>query len=88
MLRIHSVVCAAAAKYYRSKPLSNVARSFAQHLAGNAVLDTSALDVSSVQAFMIMAVYASPKKKFEEDRASLLIGVAMRFVSHSFVSWI
>lgn len=52
---------------------------FARDAAGNALVDGNrGIDVC--QAYLLMAVYPVPKKKWVEDRSWLLMGVAIRWV--------
>lgn len=52
---------------------------FARDAAGNALVDGNrGIDVC--QAYLLMAVYPVPKKKWAEDRSWLLMGVAIRCV--------
>ncbi|KAK0483556.1 fungal-specific transcription factor domain-containing protein [Armillaria novae-zelandiae] len=75
---LFTVICATASRYYRSQPeLYYQAQDFARDAAGKALVDgTKSVDVC--QAYLIMAVYAAPRKKWEEDRRWLLMGVAIR----------
>jgi hypothetical protein len=50
---------------------------FARDLAGKGLVEGyRSIDVC--QAYLIMAVYPVPKKKWAEDRSWLLMGVAIR----------
>ncbi|KAK0503182.1 fungal-specific transcription factor domain-containing protein [Armillaria luteobubalina] len=75
---LFTVICATASRYYHSQPeLYYQAQDFARDAAGKALVDgTKSVDVC--QAYLIMAVYAAPRKKWEEDRRWLLMGVAIR----------
>jgi hypothetical protein len=53
---------------------------FARDAAGRALIDGSK-SVDVCQAYLLMAVYPVPKKKWAEDRSWLLMGVAIRYVS-------
>lgn len=52
---------------------------FARDAAGRALIDGSK-SVDVCQAYLLMAVYPVPKKKWAEDRSWLLMGVAIRYV--------
>jgi hypothetical protein len=50
---------------------------FARDLAGKGLVE-GYRGVDVCQAYLIMAVYPVPKKKWAEDRSWLLMGVAIR----------
>ncbi|KAG6854333.1 hypothetical protein C0991_008228 [Blastosporella zonata] len=54
-----------------------MAMEFARDAAGRALIDGSK-SVDVCQAYLLMAVYPVPKKKWTEDRSWLLMGVAIR----------
>jgi len=54
-----------------------LAMDFARDAAGRALIDGSK-SVDVCQAYLLMAVYPVPKKKWAEDRSWLLMGVAIR----------
>jgi hypothetical protein len=57
---------------------------FARDAAGRALIDGSK-SVDVCQAYLLMAVYPIPKKKWAEDRSWLLMGVAIRYGS---ITWL
>ncbi|KAG6911479.1 hypothetical protein DXG01_014553 [Tephrocybe rancida] len=64
--------------YYEEKPtMYLMAMEFARDAAGRALIDGSK-SVDVCQAYLLMAVYPVPKKKWAEDRSWLLMGVAIR----------
>lgn len=72
-------VCAVASRHYHARPgLYELATNFARDAAGKALID-SPKSVDVCQAYLILSVYPSPKKKWAEDRSWLLMGVAIRF---------
>ncbi|RDB21455.1 Protein priB [Hypsizygus marmoreus] len=75
---LFTVICAVASRYYMDRPsLYLLAMDFARDAAGRALIDGSkSIDV--YQAYLILAVYPVPKKKWAEDRSWLLMGVAIR----------
>ncbi|KAK0210684.1 fungal-specific transcription factor domain-containing protein, partial [Desarmillaria ectypa] len=75
---LFTVICATASRYYHLQPeLYYLAQDFARDAAGKSLVDgTKSVDIC--QAYLIMAVYAAPRKKWEEDRRWLLMGVAIR----------
>lgn len=78
LMRTDLLVCAVSARYYRAKPaLYPVAMEFARDLAGLQLVEGSR-SVDVCQAYLIMAVYPVPKKKWAEDKSWLLMGVAIR----------
>ena len=50
---------------------------FARDAASQALIDP-VKDVDTCQAFLILAVFPVPKKKWVEDRSWLLMGIAFR----------
>ncbi|KAF9005589.1 fungal-specific transcription factor domain-containing protein [Cyathus striatus] len=75
---LFTVVCAVASRYYTARPsMYALAMEFARDAAGkNLIEGRRSLDIC--QAYLIMAVYPVPKKKWTEDRSWLLMGVAIR----------
>ncbi|KAG7452580.1 uncharacterized protein BT62DRAFT_977217 [Guyanagaster necrorhizus] len=75
---LFTVICATASRYYHLQPeLYYLAQDFARDVAGKSLVDgTKSVDIC--QAYLLMAVYAAPRKKWEEDRRWLLMGVAIR----------
>lgn len=77
----HGIVCAVASRFYNHRPdLYHLAMDFARDTAGRSLIDGSK-SVDVCQAYLLMAVYPVPKKKWAEDRSWLLMGVAIRYVS-------
>ncbi|KIM49188.1 hypothetical protein M413DRAFT_99392 [Hebeloma cylindrosporum] len=75
---LFTVVCALASRYHPTRhKLYSLAMEFARDLAGKGLVEGHrSIDVC--QAYLIMAVYPVPKKKWAEDRSWLLMGVAIR----------
>jgi hypothetical protein len=71
-------VCAVASRYYVARrDIYPLAMDFARDIAGQTLVDGSqSIDVC--QAYLIMAVYPTPRKRWAEDRSWLLMGVAIR----------
>ncbi|KAF8959024.1 hypothetical protein BDZ97DRAFT_1906286 [Flammula alnicola] len=68
------IVCAVASRYYSARPaLYPLAMEFARDLAGQGLVEGHR-SVDVCQAYLIMAVYPVPKKKWVEDRSWLLMG--------------
>ncbi|KAG6903225.1 hypothetical protein C0995_002768 [Termitomyces sp. Mi166 len=61
-----------------------MAMEFARDAAGRALIDGSK-SVDVCQAYLLMAVYPIPKKKWAEDRSWLLMGVAIRYVDRMLI---
>jgi transcriptional regulatory protein LEU3 len=62
-------VCATASRFYTVKPnLYQKAHGFAREAAALALVDGST-GVDICQAYLILAVYPIPKKKFVDDRS-------------------
>ncbi|GLB37436.1 putative GAL4-like Zn(II)2Cys6 (or C6 zinc) binuclear cluster DNA-binding domain [Lyophyllum shimeji] len=75
---LFTVICAVSSRYYEERPsLYLPAMEFARDAAGRALIDGSK-SVDVCQAYLLMAVYPVPKKKWAEDRSWLLKGVAIR----------
>ncbi|KAJ7470689.1 fungal-specific transcription factor domain-containing protein, partial [Mycena latifolia] len=75
---LFTVICATASRFYTLKPdLYPRAHGFARDAASAALIDGST-SVDICQAYLILAVYPIPKKKFVEDRSWLFMGVAIR----------
>ncbi|KAF7338357.1 Rab-GAP TBC domain-containing protein [Mycena venus] len=71
-------LCATAARFYTLEPnLYPKAHAFARDAAARALIDGST-GVDICQAYLILAVYPIPKKKFADDRSWLFMGVAIR----------
>lgn len=76
------IVCAVASRYHSNRPnLYSLAMEFARDLAGKGLVE-GYRGVDVCQAYLIMAVYPVPKKKWAEDRSWLLMGVAIRWIPH------
>lgn len=72
------VVCSTAARYYDVRPnLYQSAQDYARDAAAKALID-GPKSVDVCQAYLLMALYPPPKKKWEEDRRWVLMGVAIR----------
>ncbi|TFK42647.1 fungal-specific transcription factor domain-containing protein [Crucibulum laeve] len=75
---LFTVICAVASRYYTIRPdIYPLAIEFARDAAGKALIDERR-GVDVCQAYLLMAVYPVPKKKWTEDRSWLLMGVAIR----------
>ncbi|KAJ4480604.1 fungal-specific transcription factor domain-containing protein [Lentinula edodes] len=75
---LFTVICATASRYCTSKAaLYSLAKDFAREAAGQALVD-GAKKIDICQAYLLLGVYPSPKKKWAEDRSWLLMGVAIR----------
>ncbi|KIY69992.1 hypothetical protein CYLTODRAFT_420192 [Cylindrobasidium torrendii FP15055 ss-10] len=75
---LFTVVCATASKYYTDRPeVHPVALGFARDAAAQSIVE-GYKSVDICQAYLLMAVYAQPKKKWEEDRRWVFLGVAVR----------
>ncbi|KAJ4488126.1 fungal-specific transcription factor domain-containing protein [Lentinula aciculospora] len=76
---LFTAICATAARYCTTTKagLYSLARDFARDAAGKALID-GAKRIDICQAYLLLGVYPSPKKKWVEDRSWLLMGVAIR----------
>ncbi|KAJ7709979.1 fungal-specific transcription factor domain-containing protein, partial [Mycena rosella] len=75
---LFTVICATASRFYTLKSgLYPKAHGFARDAASAALIDGST-GVDICQAYLILAVYPIPKKKFVDDRSWLFMGVAIR----------
>ncbi|KAJ7685111.1 hypothetical protein DFH06DRAFT_29979 [Mycena polygramma] len=75
---LFTVICATASRFYTLNPnLYPKAHAFARDAAAIALIDEST-SVDICQAYLILALYPVPKKKFADDRSWLLMGVAIR----------
>ncbi|KAG2020351.1 priB protein [Coprinopsis cinerea AmutBmut pab1-1] len=75
---LFTVVCAISSRHYASRPeLYPLAMDFARDMAGKALVEGKR-SIDMCQAYLLMAVYPVPKKKWVEDRSWLLMGVAIR----------
>ena len=69
-----------ASRYYDGRPeLFDLAKDFARDAASRALIDGSK-SVDVCQAYLLMAVYPVPKKKWVEDKTWLFMGAAIRLV--------
>ncbi|KAF9030776.1 fungal-specific transcription factor domain-containing protein [Panaeolus papilionaceus] len=75
---LFTVICAVASRHYQKKPaMYPLAMEFARDLAGQSLVqDHKSIEIC--QAYLILAVYPVPKKKWVEDKSWLLMGVAIR----------
>lgn len=75
---LFTVMCAVASRYYVARPdIYPLAMDFARDIAGQILVEgNQSIDVC--QAYLIMAVYPTPRKRWAEDRSWLLMGVAIR----------
>ena len=84
MSYLFNLVCAVSSRYYVSRPeIYPLAMDFARDAAGKGLVEGKQ-SVDMCQAYLIMAVYPVPKKKWVEDRSWLLMGVAIRYVAVRF----
>ncbi|KAJ7940711.1 fungal-specific transcription factor domain-containing protein [Mycena leptocephala] len=75
---LFTVICATASRFYTLRPnLYRQAHAFARDAAAMALIDGST-GVDICQAYLILAVYPMPKKKFADDRSWLFMGIAIR----------
>ncbi|KAF8921372.1 hypothetical protein CPB85DRAFT_1372495 [Mucidula mucida] len=74
---LFTVICSTAARYYASRPtLYSSAQDFARDASAKSLIEgPRTIDVC--QAYLLMALYPPPKKKWEEDRRWILMGVAI-----------
>jgi hypothetical protein len=71
-------VCAITSRYYdERKDLYPVAMHFAKNECANALMH-GLKSVGLAQAFILLAMYHNPAKRWEEERAYLYAGLAMR----------
>lgn len=72
------LVCAIACRHYVQRPgLYDLLSDIAVDAAGEALV-SGAKTVETVQAFLLLAVYPVPKKKWVDDRSWLYMGTAIR----------
>lgn len=75
---LFTVVCAVAARYYTDRPeLYSIAMHFAMTSAASSLMD-SKKSVELCQAYLILSVWPLPSLKYDEDRAWLYLGLAIR----------
>ncbi|KDQ60686.1 hypothetical protein JAAARDRAFT_124881, partial [Jaapia argillacea MUCL 33604] len=75
---LFTVICTTACRYYDgARDRHDVAMEFAEDAAGSALVDQRK-DVDMCQAYLLMAVYPNPKKKWDQDTSWRLIGLAIR----------
>ncbi|KZW01468.1 hypothetical protein EXIGLDRAFT_63179 [Exidia glandulosa HHB12029] len=78
---LFTIVCATAARYYAKRPeLHTIAMHFARDAAAHCVTQ-GFKSIELCQAYIIMATYAVPAKRWEEDRNWLYIGLAIRIAT-------
>ncbi|KAJ7086357.1 hypothetical protein B0H15DRAFT_346044 [Mycena belliarum] len=78
---LFTVVCAISSRYYPEKSeIYPIAMHFAKHSAANALID-GWKSVELVQAYILMSIYAVPARRWEEDRAWLYTGLAIRLAT-------
>ncbi|TFK55165.1 hypothetical protein OE88DRAFT_1006449 [Heliocybe sulcata] len=78
---LFTVICTVASRYYDSYPqLYPLLMSFARDAAGKALVDASKT-VETCQAYLLLAVYPKPRKRWAEDRSWTLMGVAIRLAT-------
>lgn len=74
---LFTAICAIASRYYFKRNIYYLAMEFARDAAGEALTEPSK-SVDVVQAFLLLAVYPVPERKWSEDRSGLFVGVAFR----------
>ncbi|KAJ3521872.1 hypothetical protein NMY22_g12132 [Coprinellus aureogranulatus] len=75
---LFTVVCAISSRHYVSRPgVYPLAMDFARDAAGKGLVE-GRQNVDSCQAYLLLAVYPVPKRKWVEDKSWLLMGVAIR----------
>ncbi|KAA1475932.1 hypothetical protein DENSPDRAFT_874330 [Dentipellis sp. KUC8613] len=75
---LFTVVCAVSARYHTQRPgLHTLAMHFAKAAAASAFID-GAKGIEMVQAYLVMAAYGVPTRRWEEDRSWFYSGVAFR----------
>lgn len=71
-------MCAISSRYYTERPeLYSIAMHFAKLAAASALID-GFKSVEVVQAYILLAVYALPSRKWEEAREWMYLGLAIR----------
>ena len=71
-------VCGIASRFYAERPeLYQRAMEFARLAAGTALIGGQK-NVESVHAYILLALYPVPAKKWEDDRGWVYLGVAIR----------
>ncbi|KAI0693284.1 hypothetical protein BC835DRAFT_1088575 [Cytidiella melzeri] len=75
---LFDVICACASRHYSRRPgLFSLLMDIAQDAASEALI-SGQKSVETVQAFLLLAVYPVPQKKWTDCRSWLLAGVAIR----------
>ncbi|KAJ7632544.1 fungal-specific transcription factor domain-containing protein [Roridomyces roridus] len=75
---LFTVICTAASRFYTAKPnLYLVAHGLALEAAAVALIHGS-IGLDICQAYLILAVYPLPRKKFADDRSWLFMGIAIK----------
>lgn len=79
-------VCSIASRFYTPRPeLYRQAIYYAQLAAGTALIDGQS-SVDAVHAYILLSLYHVPARKWEEDRSWIYLGLAIRSVTHAYVS--
>lgn len=75
---LFTVVCAVASRYYTERPeLYSIAMHFAMTSAASSLME-SKKSVELCQAYLLLSVWSLPSRKYDEDRAWLYLGLAIR----------
>ncbi|KAI0091326.1 hypothetical protein BDY19DRAFT_886393 [Irpex rosettiformis] len=78
---LFTVVCGIASRFYAERPeLYQRAMEFARLAAGTALIGGQK-SVESVHAYILLALYPVPAKKWEDDRGWIYLGVAIRIAT-------
>lgn len=78
---LFTVICAVSSRYYTEKSeIYPIAMHFAKHAAANALVE-GWKSVELCQAYILMAIYAVPARRWEEDRSWLYTGLAIRIAT-------
>lgn len=76
----HTTVCAVSSRYFFERPgLYKIAMHFAKAAAASTVVD-GWKTVETCQAYLILAAYGFPTRRFEEDRGWCYTAIATRYV--------
>ncbi|KAG8820410.1 hypothetical protein FRC17_010157 [Serendipita sp. 399] len=75
---LFTVVCAVASRYFTERPeLYSIAMHFAMTSAASSLMD-SKKSVELCQAYLLLSMWPLPSRKYDEDRAWLYLGLAIR----------
>ncbi|KAF7791677.1 hypothetical protein EIP86_002700 [Pleurotus ostreatoroseus] len=75
---LFTVICGIASRYYTARPeLYQQAMRYAQLAAGTALIGGQK-SVEVVHAYILLALYPVPSRKWEDDRSWIYLGVAIR----------